>query len=193
MRIISGIHKGRRLNPPANLSVRPTTDMAREALFSILYTTYEFADLRVLDLFCGTGALSFEFISRGSEDVTAIDSNIRCIEFIKKTATDWKVEGLHAFKADVFKFLQNQSRPWDIIFADPPYLMKESLLLPAMVRENKLLAPGGRLIIEHPSEIHFSDQEGFIEKRSYSRVQFSFFTFEEKPADATSAKEDLPL
>lgn len=179
MRIISGKFRGRRLHPPANLPVRPTTDMAREALFSILYTTYDFEDLRVLDLFCGTGALALEFISRGSVDVTAIDANIKCIDFIKKTAAEWKAEGLHAFRADVFRFLQNQSRPWDIIFADPPYIMKESLLLPAMIREQKLLAPGGRLIIEHPVEINFGDQEGFIEKRSYSRVQFSFFNFDE--------------
>lgn len=153
--------------------------MAREALFSILYNVYEFSEVSVLDLFCGTGTLSLEFISRGSNDVTAIDSNIKCVDFIKKTAEAWKVEGLHVFRADAFRFLQNQSRKWDIIFADPPYIMKESLVLPAMVREHGLLAQGGRLIIEHPAEINFSDQPGFLEKRSYSRVQFSFFNFDE--------------
>ncbi len=187
MRIISGIYRGRRLSPPHNLPVRPTTDMAREALFNILYNSYDFEGLRVLDLFCGTGALSFEFISRGCEDVTAVDENSKCIDFIRKTATTWNTSGLQAFRAEVFRFLEHQEKAYDIIFADPPYSMKESLLLPALIYSRKLLAPGGRLIIEHPADLDFHDQQGFLEKRSYSRVQFSFFEFSPPPDEAAKA------
>lgn len=175
MRIISGKYKGRKLNPPANLPVRPTTDMAREALFNILNNYYDFEEIRVLDLFCGTGTLSFEFISRGSTDVTAIDMNARCLDFIRKTADHIGMEGLHTLKADAFRFLDHTSSQWDIIFSDPPYIMKESLLIPGIVFEKKLLKENGRLIIEHPKEISFAKEKGFVEKRSYGRVQFSFF------------------
>ena len=174
MRIISGKYGGRKLNPPTNLPVRPTTDMAREALFNILNNYYAFEELRVLDLFCGTGTLSFEFISRGSPDVTAIDMNGRCLEFIRKTAEQIGMEGLHTMKTDVFRFLEVSNGSWNIIFADPPYIMKESLLIPGLVFEKNLLSPEGRLIIEHPKEISFSKEPTFIERRSYGRVQFSF-------------------
>jgi 16S rRNA (guanine(966)-N(2))-methyltransferase RsmD len=181
MRIISGAFRGRRLNPPGNLPVRPTTDMAREALFSILYSQYDFENLHILDLFCGTGAIALESISRGCPVVCAVDANIKCIEFIKKTAAEWKASGLQAVKADAFRFIEKSSKAWDIIFADPPYIMKESLQLPQMIAERKLLKKGGRLIIEHPSDLVFRGQAGFLEQRSYSRVQFSFFNFDDLP------------
>lgn len=188
MRIISGKYRGRRLSPPANLPVRPTTDMAREALFSILYSRYDFEDLRVLDLFCGTGALSFEFISRACPDVTAVDESSKCIDFIRKTSQAWNAEGLRAVRADVFRFLEQPMKPFDIIFADPPYIMKESRLLPALVRAHNLLAPEGRLIIEHPAELDFSNEPGFLDVRSYSRVHFTFFEY--SPPEDSQAPGD---
>lgn len=190
MRIISGKFRGRRLNPPGNLPLRPTTDMAREALFSILYNLYDFEEISMLDLFCGTGAIALECNSRGCEQVTAVDINIKCIEFIKKTGTEWGAEGLHALKADAFKFIENTHQQWDIIFADPPYIMRESLMLPTMVAVKKILKPGGRLIIEHPAELVFKNEPGFLEQRSYSRVQFSFFNFDALADTITAVTED---
>lgn len=180
MRIISGKYRGRRIHPPPHMDMRPTTDMAKEALFNILCNYYDFEEVKVLDLFCGSGSLSYEFISRGSTDVTAVDLNTRCIDFIKKTATSIGMEGLQAMKADAFKFLERSNTCWDIIIADPPYIMKESLMIPGIIAERKLLSKHGRLIIEHPSEISFAEETGFLEKRSYSRVQFSFFNFGEE-------------
>ncbi len=152
--------------------------MAREALFNILYNQYDFEEISMLDLFCGTGAIALECSSRGCDNVTAVDINPKCIEFIKKTSALWGAEGLHALKADSFRYLDTARQQWDIIFADPPYIMKESLIIPTMVAEKKILKPGGRLIIEHPIEMVFKSEPGFIEQRSYSRVQFSFFNFD---------------
>jgi 16S rRNA (guanine966-N2)-methyltransferase len=175
MRIISGTLRGRKLNPPPNLPLRPTTDMAREALFNILNNAYEFEGLKVLDLFCGTGAISFEFISRGVAEVTAVDVNTRCLEFIRKTAEQFGVEGMLTMRADAYRFLEVYKSKWDIIFADPPFDMKESTELPDLVFNNKLLSDIGWLIIEHSPEVSFSKHPAFIEKRSYGRVQFSIF------------------
>jgi 16S rRNA (guanine966-N2)-methyltransferase len=175
MRIISGKYRGRKLNPPGHLALRPTTDMAREALFNILNNYYNFDEVRVLDLFCGTGAISFEFVSRGSEDVTAVDINARCLDFIRKTAGQFGINGLITLKADAFKFLDLAQGSWDIIFADPPYDMKESSYIPDLVFNNKLLGDHGRLIIEHAPEISFGKHPCFTERRSYGRVQFSIF------------------
>lgn len=185
MRIISGKYRGRKINPPANLPVRPTTDMAREALFSIINSRLDFENLRVLDLFCGAGTIAFEFISRGSPEVTAVDQNSRCLDFIRKTSEQFGMAGLRTMKADAFRFLEGSRRQWDIIFADPPYVMKESLLIPGMVRELKLLSADGLLIIEHPADISFSSEPGFFDQRHYSRVQFSFFNFSDQEETST--------
>jgi len=157
--------------------VRPTTDLAREALFNILNNRYDFEETVILDLFCGTGAVSYEFISRGSYNVTAVDVSTRCTSFVKATVEQTGMRGLHVITADAFYFLEKSTEQWDIIFADPPYMMKESRLLPGLIRKKKLLKPEGCLIIEHPAEINFSEEEGFAEMRKYGRVHFSFFRF----------------
>jgi 16S rRNA (guanine966-N2)-methyltransferase len=175
MRIISGKYRGRKLHPPANLPVRPTTDMAREALFNILNNYFDFETLRVLDLFCGTGAISFEFASRGSSDITSVDFNPRCLDFIRKTADHLGVEGLQTIKADVFRYLDLARGPWDLIFADPPFDMKESALIPELIFQRELLAPGGWLIVEHPPDAGFAQHPNFKERRRYGRVNFSVF------------------
>jgi 16S rRNA (guanine966-N2)-methyltransferase len=155
--------------------------MAREALFNILNNYFDFEDLRVLDLFCGTGALSFEFISRGSADVTAVDINAHCLDFIKRTAERFGAQGLHTMKADVFRFLELARSTWDIIFADPPFDMKENVLIPDLVFKNNLLGKEGWLIVEHPPNISFGKHPAFIERRSYGRVQFSIFGNKQDP------------
>src|ERR1700712_486914 len=121
MRIIGGTLKGLRLNPPTNLPVRPTTDMAKEALFNILLNQIEFEDIKVLDLFSGTGNISLEFASRGAAEVVAVDRSIQCVHYLKDTSRQHGLTKIQAFKDDVFKYLQLETDQYDLIFADPPY------------------------------------------------------------------------
>ena len=134
MRIISGQYKGKRLQAPKKLPVRPTTDMAKEALFNILNNEYTFSRISVLDLFAGTGNISYEFASRGTQQITAIDAHYACVSFIKSTAKtlDFNIETI---KSDVFSYLEKVKRSTDIIFADPPYdFEKEQFAkIPALV------------------------------------------------------------
>jgi 16S rRNA (guanine(966)-N(2))-methyltransferase RsmD len=174
MRIVSGTLGGRKLRPLENLSVRPTTDLAKESLFNILNNLIDFEGLNVLDLFTGTGSIAFEFISRGAEEVIAIDTNKHCISFIDKTAIEFKVGNLHAIQSDAFLFLKHAHKKFDIIFADPPYDLKNTPEIAEIVFEKQLLNPEGMLIIEHPREIDFSKHPSFSQKRSYGQVNFSF-------------------
>jgi 16S rRNA (guanine966-N2)-methyltransferase len=174
MRIISGSLGGRKLRPPVNLPVRPTTDLAKESLFNILNNWVDFEELTVLDLFTGTGSISFEFVSRGAIEVFAIDTNNKCIGFIERTALEFKVGNLHAFQSDVFSFLKHTHKKFDIVFADPPYDLKNIPEIAGLVFEKQLLNPGGMLIIEHPREIDFSQHPAFSQKRTYGKVNFSF-------------------
>ena len=120
MRIISGKHKSRRLTAPKNLPVRPTTDMAKESLFNILNNTYYFDSISVIDLFSGTGNISYEFASRGTKTIYAIDAHFGCIKYISNTAKELDLP-IHTFKSDVYKFLEKTALQTDVIFADPPY------------------------------------------------------------------------
>ena len=176
MRIISGLHKGRRINPPKNLPVRPTTDMAKEALFNIINNRYYFDEISVLDLFSGTGCISFEFASRGSEKITSVERNNNCIRFIDKTSQQFEFP-IHVIKADVYKFLSITNGSWDIIFADPPYELSvdEFSKIPELVFENNLLNEEGTLIIEHSKHTDLSHVKMFIESRHYGGSVFSFF------------------
>lgn len=175
MRIISGSHKGRQITAPNNLPARPTTDMAKESLFNILYNHYDFDEIRVLDLFCGTGNISYEFASRGVPSITAIDQNFNCIRFVKATAEKLNFEAIATIKTDAFHFLKNSKQQFDVIFADPPFDLKETVLLPALVFENNLLKEGGRLIIEHPKATRFDFPDRFLEHRKYGKINFSIF------------------
>jgi len=120
MRIISGSHKGRRLRAPKNLPVRPTTDRSKEALFNILQNQYEWSEIKTLDLFSGTGNISYEFASRGVSSVTAVDQNRFCTAFISKSSKELELE-IQVIQSDVFKFIKDCSLEFDLIFADPPY------------------------------------------------------------------------
>lgn len=176
MRIVSGTHKGRRINPPKNLPVRPTTDMAKESLFNILNNYVDFSSLQVLDLFAGTGSISFEFASREASSVTAVDLNYRCISFIKKAAAELGFENIRAFRADVFRFLK---RPpgvgYDLIFSDAPYDLEGVIDLPEMILDKGWLKKNARLIVEHPKSLDFTGHKYFSEMRNYGKVYFSFF------------------
>lgn len=175
MRIISGKHGGIRLAPPKNLPVRPTTDLSKEALFNILQNRFELSELSVLDLFAGTGNISFEFASRGCTDITAIDAHFGCCKFIADTATKLNMEGLNVQKADVFKYLGFITQPFDLIFADPPYDLSRIPELPDLVFNKQLINAGGWLIIEHASFTRLGNHPNFVEVRRYGQSSFSIF------------------
>jgi 16S rRNA (guanine(966)-N(2))-methyltransferase RsmD len=180
MRIIGGTLRGLRLNPPKNLPVRPTTDLAKEALFNILQNQIEFEGLKVLDLFSGTGNISLEFASRGAEQVTSVDRSIQCVHYLKDTARQHKLENIKVFKDDVFKFLQYETEQFNLIFADPPYDLNKIPELPKVIFEKNLLLPGGILIVEHQSLQNLSNHPDFVEQRKYGHSSFSFFKAPEK-------------
>jgi 16S rRNA (guanine966-N2)-methyltransferase len=176
VRIVSGTHKGRSFTPPPNLPVRPTTDFAKESLFNILNNYFSFHEVRVLDLFSGTGSIAYEFASRGSKDITAVDGNFKCFSFIKQTADKFRFDSIRVVKSDVFAFLRSARQPYDIIFADPPYDMASMVQIPELVFENNLLNPDGWLIVEHSVDTDFSKHERLWEQRKYSNTIFSIFT-----------------
>lgn len=175
MRIISGSHKGRAFYPPKNLPVRPTTDFGKEALFNVLNNRIAFGNIRALDLFSGTGNISYELASRGCDDVTAIDINYNCCSYIKKIAEEFGFAGIRVIKSDVFKFLKYPSGEYDLIFADPPYEMKETSEIPDLIFNGNFLKPEGLLILEHPDGLSFAGTAHFVEHRNYSKVNFSIF------------------
>ena len=175
MRIIGGKIGGLRLNPPTNLPVRPTTDIAKEALFNILQNRLEFDGLNCLDLFAGTGNISFELASRGVEHVDSVDLHFKCVQYITDTAKKMKLEQINARKADVFKFINSCKSTYDLIFADPPYDIPKLPQLPKLVFDNNLLNNNGLLIVEHPSTRQMEEHPNFIETRKYGYSSFSFY------------------
>ncbi len=175
MRIISGKHKGKKLSPPNNLPVRPTTDYAKESLFNILNNHFIFDNLFVLDCFSGTGNLSYEFLSRGARHVHSVDANFNCIAYQKKIKKELNFENFNPVKQDVFKKLKCESGLYDIIFSDPPYDLHNIPEIPKLVFDNNLLAPEGWLIIEHSKSTAFN-HTNYKETRKYGNVNFSIFT-----------------
>ena len=175
MRIIAGNLRGRRLNPPQNLPVRPTTDMARESLFNILNNYVDYEDCSVMDLFAGTGAVSLEFVSRGVREVTSIDINQQCTDFIKQCAAQFGVSNLHVVRADVFDLLKRANRRFDIVFADPPYAIENLASLPDLVFDRGVLTDDGIFVLEHPAEYTFETHPHFWQHRAYGKVNFTFF------------------
>lgn len=175
MRIISGKYKGRHIQPPSGLPVRPTTDMAKVALFNILTNYFDFENIKVLDLFAGTGNITLEFISRGTSDITSIDMHFKCIQFIKTQSEVMEARKAKAIKSDVFSFLNKCTESFDLIFADPPYDLEKAVQIPTIVFTNKLLKPEGWLIMEHSARTHFLSHSNFHEHRKYGNVNFSIF------------------
>ena len=175
MRIVSGTHKSKRIYAPKNLPVRPTTDMAKESLFNILNNDYYFDEIRVLDLFSGTGNISYEFASRGTQQILSVDQNLNCIRFIQKTADELGFKAITTLKADVFEFVTKHKQEYDVIFADAPYDIEGLESVIENVFKHDLLANNGVLIIEHSKEHDFSELPNYRNKRRYGNVNFSFF------------------
>jgi len=185
MRIVSGKYKGRRITPPKNLPVRPTTDLSKEALFNILNHQFSFHELQVLDLFAGTGNISYEFSSRGATPITSVDADQGCVNFIKKTAQEFDMD-ITAIKSDVYKFLERSKTKYDVIFADPPYGFTQEQFdkIYELIFENELLQDDGLLIIEHSAgQTNMDHLEHFSNSRKYGGSVFSFFEYEREETD----------
>ena len=177
MRIISGKYKSRRINAPKNLPTRPTTDIAKEALFNVLNNNYYFDDLSVLDLFAGIGSISFEFASRGTQHIISVDRHFGCIKFINSVSEELDLN-IKTIKSDVFKFLEKSTIKADIIFADPPYdfsLDKFSTIITYVFERNMLLSEG-LLIVEHSKQTDLSHHPYYDYSKKYGGSVFSFFT-----------------
>lgn len=175
MRIIGGVHKGRKLQPPRAAGVRPTTDYARESLMALIENRIELSETRVLDLFGGTGAVSFELASRGALSVTTVEMKPRLVGFIREQAALLNLP-IAPIRADAFRWLKKPGMPFGLIFADPPYNIQHHEDIPNFVFDGGWLNENGWLIVEHDKKIDFSQHPHFESQRSYGAVQFSFFT-----------------
>jgi 16S rRNA (guanine966-N2)-methyltransferase len=177
MRIIAGKFRGRRFDPPADKwPTRPTTDLAKEGLFNILTNRLDFEDISVLDLFGGTGSHSYEFISRGCNNVTYVDKFGPAVQFVRKTSTTLGIEEqLKIFQMDVFRFIDNARTQYDYIFAGPPYDLPTIDIIPNLIFEKNLLAPGGTFVLEHNPHHEFLNHPNLFDVRHYGKTIFSFF------------------
>lgn len=175
MRIIGGKLKGKTVFPPMGYKARPTTDYAREGLFNILNNEYEFEDLKVLDLFGGTGAVSFEFASRGASRVYTVEMARENAAFIRNEARRLGLDNVTAVHDNVFDFLPICHEKFDIVFADPPYALEGLETIPDKVLSQDILHPDCYFILEHGDEHSFKDHPCFVKERCYGRVHFSFF------------------
>lgn len=175
MRIIRGTHQRRQIVAPSNLPVRPTTDMAKESLFNILENHLYFEDVTALDLFAGTGNISYELASRGCQRITSVDIENSCVRFIRETAAKLSMNAIVAVKSDVFRFLQMHKMQYDLIFADPPYECQHYDLLVKLVLDNNLLKEDGLFVVEHNKYIDFTEHPRFVDHRRYGKVNFTFF------------------
>jgi 16S rRNA (guanine966-N2)-methyltransferase len=181
MRIISGKFGGRRIHPPSEMPyTRPTTDIAKEGLFNILQHQLEIEGMKTLDLFGGTGSISFELASRGASDLTIVEKDTTMFNFIKKTADELKIQNLKLVRNDVFRFLQETTDHFDFIFAGPPYALKNIDDLPKLVTGRELLNPNGWFVLEHTPRNDYEGSPFFAAKRNYGTTVFSFFVRNEK-------------
>lgn len=175
MRIIGGSLKGTTIIPPAGLKARPTTDFAKEGLFNILTNEIDFEEITVLDLFAGTGSISYEFASRGCKEVIAVEMNHLQAGFIRKTAAQFNLSAINVVRHNVFDFIGICTKIFDIVFVDPPYAIEGLDTLPDRIIEHNILADNGYLILEHPDKYNFSGHSCFVKEKRYGNVHFTFF------------------
>lgn len=176
MRIISGKHSGRKIHPPHNMPhTRPTTDIAKEGLFNMLQTRVQIEGATTLDLFGGTGCISYELASRGAENLTIVEKDPIMLDFIKKNIDLLKIENAQVLRMDVFQFLTSCTNQYDIIFAGPPYALTTIDDLPKIIVERKLISPEGYFILEHTPRNNYEKFAGYSFQRNYGSTIFSFF------------------
>jgi len=180
MRIISGTKKHYNLSFPSNVKLRPTSDFCKEAVFNIIALYFNIENMDVLDLFAGTGAVGFEFASRGAQKITCIDNNYTCINFIRSESSKLKFNNIHSSKQDALKFLQFTNEKYDLIFADPPYDYKYYSSIHEIIFDRDLLKHKGWLLLEHSRENNFTTRPFFRESRKYGETYISIFNKKEK-------------
>lgn len=179
MRIIGGNHKGRIINTLTGFKERPTTDFAKESLFNILNNYFYFEDLKVLDLFAGSGNISFEFASRGSKQILAVDKSKKYADYIENQAEEiFSDNPITTISADVFEFAKNHPLEYDLIFADPPYKLENIEKLPDIIFENKYVKDNTLFVFEHSKYLNFKEHLLFQKEKKYGYVHFSFFSKE---------------
>lgn len=176
MRIISGIFRGKQIRPPGNYKARPTTDFAKESLFNILIHQYNIEEMDVLDLFSGTGSISYEFASRGARSVVAVEMAPAHFRFIKETCRSMQLEQMTVIRADVFRYLKRPTHSFDIIFADPPYDHPGLVELPDLILTTEILNKEGIFILEHSANYSFTAHPRFLQHRKYGGVNFTIFS-----------------
>lgn len=176
MRIIAGEHGGRRFNPPTKMPyTRPTTDVAKEGLFNILQNNLDFDELKSLDLFGGTGSISYELASRGVQDLTIVEKDNSMYDFIRKTSATLRLENFKVFKSDVFRFIEHCTDKFDFVFAGPPYALTNIDDLPKLIFEKKLLNKGGWFVLEHTPRNDYKTFPFYKTERNYGTTVFSIF------------------
>lgn len=177
MRIIGGEYGGRRFNPPAHMPhTRPTTDIAKEGLFNVLQHQLDFEQLKTLDLFGGTGSISYELASRGVRDLTIVEKDPVMADFIKKTSAALQIENIRIIKTDVFRFIEQCTEKYDFIFAGPPYALAAIDELPKRIFEKQLLKKEGRFVLEHTPRNNYASFPFFKAERNYGTTVFTTFT-----------------
>lgn len=176
MRIITGKYGGRKINPPSKMPyTRPTTDVAKEGLFNIIENNIAIPGIKTLDIFGGTGSISYELASRGAADLTIVEKDPKMYEFIKNKIAELNIENCVVVKSDVFRFLENCNESYNFIFAGPPYALKNIDDLPRMICEKKILAPAGWFILEHTPANNYENELLFKTSRNYGTTVFSIF------------------
>lgn len=176
MRIITGKYRGRKINPPAKMPyTRPTTDVAKEGLFNIIESNISIEGIKTLDIFGGTGSISYELASRGAAELTIVEKDPKMYEFIRTKIEELDIKNCRVQKMDVFRFLENCREKFDLIFAGPPYALKTIDDLPRIIREKKLLNEGGWFILEHTPANNYESEPLFKAMRNYGTTVFSIF------------------
>ncbi|MGZ5247381.1 MAG: RsmD family RNA methyltransferase [Flavitalea sp.] len=176
MRIIGGEHGGRRINPPSKMPfTRPTTDIAKEGLFNVIQNRIDIEGMKTLDLFGGTGAISYELASRGAEDLTIVEKDPQMYDFIKKTGEILKLENIHLVRSDVFKFIETCNQQFDFIFAGPPYALATIDQLPLKIFEKGLLKKDGWFVLEHTPRNDYKKFDHYSFEKNYGTTIFSIF------------------
>lgn len=184
MRIIGGRFKGLRFQPPQNIPTRPTTDFAKEGLFNVIDNNFNFENLRVLDLFGGTGSITYEFSSRGCTNITTVEIFPKCAAFIKKTVQERDMEGVKVLQMDVFKFIKSSHEKFHVIFAGPPYPLENLNTLPDLILQYELIEGEGWFILEHNPNHNFEKHPHFLRSKNYGTTIFSIFVNNPSPKEA---------
>ena len=179
MRIHSGLFRGKRFSPPSNIPARPTTDIAKEALFNILMNHFDFEEISTLDVFAGTGNISFELYSRGCTDLTLVDLSAISIGFIKKIAAEIKMDEVaKIIKGDALVHLRNDPKSYDFIFAGPPFALTCIDELPDLVLQSNLLKKEGWFVLETSGTHNYTEHPNLLRVNNYGQTHFWFFTHE---------------